>query len=202
MVTKLEEFIWKHIGATGIGIFYHYPDFNKIGPSEVIAEYCKKKEFKNIGMFMAGPVGAGKTSILSFIAYCIACDMGHGCLRDYPDDSEYWTTEIENKLMFISANRLFSLFFDNDDNRRNLRILENIDYLMVDDLGREYRTDYTLTRLEEFIEIRYSRKLVTFITTNIVPGDLVDLYNERIISRFKDSKWMRRLTMAGEDMRS
>ncbi len=130
---------------------------------------------------MMGSVGVGKTSNLALLAWGIAkflCTLSR----------------------FISVGDLFDLFFRNDVEK--IEELRKCPILFLDDLGREYTTDFPLSRFENFVEYRYSNLLPSFVTTNLSFGDLQKKEGwERIVDRMKDTKWMRKLTIAGSSLR-
>lgn len=60
--------------------------------------------------------------------------------------------------------------------------LKEIEALILDDLGVEYGTDWEATKLEEIVDARYRKRLITVLTTNRDIGWLP----ERVLSRFSD----------------
>ena len=60
--------------------------------------------------------------------------------------------------------------------------LKEIEALILDDLGVEYGTDWEATKLEEIVDARYRKRLITVLTTNRDIGWL----SERVLSRFSD----------------
>ncbi len=82
-----------------------------------------------------------------------------------------------------------------------------VDLLVIDDLGKERATEWSVPILYRIINDRYENMLPTVITTNYNTDDLIDKLNasndnekaEAIISRFKGSASC--VTMAWEDYR-
>ena len=82
-----------------------------------------------------------------------------------------------------------------------------VDLLVIDDLGKERATEWSVPILYRIINDRYENMLPTVITTNYNTDDLIDKFNasndnekaEAIISRFKGSASC--VTMAWEDYR-
>lgn len=82
-----------------------------------------------------------------------------------------------------------------------------VDLLVIDDLGKERATEWSVPILYRIINDRYENMLPTIITTNYNTDDLIDKLNasndnekaEAIISRFKGSASC--VTMAWEDYR-
>lgn len=92
-----------------------------------------------------------------------------------------------------------------------IRKLQTIDVLLLDDLGNERATDFTLLEvLQAVIDYRYLNNKITIISSNYAPDELFKIYNNvknvqasqiaPIISRLKDmgvmeykSKYWRKL---------
>jgi len=150
------------------------------------------------GALICGSLGTGKTSILSYIAFQLikerACPSKHFGYSTFPQ----WESMVNIK--FIPTGELFDLFFDKD--KEAINAYRDCPILFLDDFGREYQTDFPLSRFENFIEHRYANLLLTFITTNIAPADLADNPKwSRIVDRFRDKKWMDIITIKGKSMR-
>ena len=74
------------------------------------------------------------------------------------------------------------------------------DLLILDDLGTESLTNYSLSCLYTLINTRMSRKMPTIYTTNIVDGALLEQrYTEKIASRLSGS--CEPVEFLGEDLR-
>lgn len=200
-----DDWYWSQLKRLGIGTRYHHADPEKIRIVKEIETYLVSSEWRDgRGLFLVGSVGTGKTSILAYIAYRLARYAGYNRSPSEPENSEYWQSAVFDKLKFITATGLFNMFFgwrDNDIADMIKKLVES-PILMIDDLGREYRSDFPTSRFEEFIEHRYANELTTIVTSNIAPGALMEMKEfERIVDRFKDSKWMRLLTVTGKSQR-
>jgi DNA replication protein DnaC len=201
-----DDWYWeKAVKKIGIGSRYHYAEREKIIPENQIADYLKSKAMsKRMGLFIVGSVGTGKTSILAYIAFHLAKIVRHTWMQRDPTDSEYWAARLPEYMRFITATALFNLFFGWQDKETMMRIeiYREIPVLMIDDLGREYRSDFPVSRFEEFIEYRYANELTTLVTSNISPQKLQEMVEfERIVDRFRDSKWMKLITITGKSQR-
>lgn len=62
-------------------------------------------------------------------------------------------------------------------------------YLFIDDFGVDRDTERSQRDYYEILDNRWEDYKPTIITTNLGVEDIEKLYGERILSRFKDSKW-------------
>lgn len=70
--------------------------------------------------------------------------------------------------------------------------------LMLDDLGAGKNTDWTEDTLYRLVDHRWSNRLPTIYSTNLVPKALTAAVGERVVSRLGDAV---RVTITGEDRR-
>lgn len=156
----------------------YYPDTamdNGISPrnkAEKIKNSCRKyattftTSSPNI-MFMGG-TGLGKTHLSLAIAN-VVINRGYSVV--------YGTTQ--NILGDLQNEN-----FGRDENiRYNERAVLNCDLLILDDLGTEFKSSYTVACLYNIINSRISSKLPTIISTNIGFDELEEKYDQRIVSR-------------------
>lgn len=172
----------------------YYPDEvmdNAVSPrnkAEKIKNSCRKyatnftTASKNL-MFMGG-TGLGKTHLSLAIAN-VVINRGYSVI--------YGTTQ----------NILSDLQNENFGRDDNLRYTENTvlncDLLILDDLGTEFKSPYTVACLYNIINSRISSKLPTIISTNIGFDELEKRYDQRIVSRLAGeyTKFM----LVGNDIR-
>ena len=130
-----------------------------------------------MGMFVSGGIGTGKTSLMALIARDMM--QKYNCIP-----------------RFISTGFLFDLFFDRKSTE--IQTLMESTLLFLDDLGREYPADFPLMKFENFVEYRYSNLLPTFITSNLKIDDLRARPGfERIADRLNDPQFLTHLTIPG-----
>lgn len=125
---------------------------------------------KNGGsLLFYGPTGTGKT----FFSSCIARELIETC----------------HSVVYFSAIDLFSLFsknsfsYNEEEGEELDRFITESDLLIIDDLGTENITSFTVSRLFYCINERLNAGKSTIISTNLGPGALRDAYTERVASR-------------------
>ncbi len=143
-------------------------------------EYMKmryKKAHEYVGMFeknrgnllLVGPTGTGKT----FLTHCIAEDLiRRGFLVVY-----FTAIGILNKIKDASFEKSFEA-------KQMVGMMHQADLLIIDDLGTEMTTDYSVSELFGIINDRLiSSKKATLISTNLTPEEIQERYSERLSSR-------------------
>lgn len=75
----------------------------------------------------------------------------------------------------------------------------NCDLLIIDDLGVEFTTQFTISELHNIINTRMLRSLPTIISTNLELSELEEKYTQRIASRIMGSCYP--LRFCGKDIR-
>ena len=133
-----------------------------------------------------GATGLGKT----FVCHCIAkavLDAGF-------------------TVLYITAPRLFKLVQAQHFSRDNaadaavqLDAVQDVDLLILDDLGSEFATVVTDSALFEVVNQRLLDRRSTVISTNLTVDELENQYTERIVSRMKGHYKV--LKFFGEDIR-
>jgi len=141
-------------------------------------------EFNNLLLY--GEPGLGKT----FVCHCIAKDL----------------LDTGKTVLYQTAPRLCKILEDYRFNREAMTEpdemianLEEVDLLVLDDLGAEIPTIVTSAALFDIINQRLLSRKHTVISTNLTPGALESQYSERIVSRFRGNYEM--IKFFGEDIR-
>ena len=126
-------------------------------------------EFDNLLLY--GETGLGKT----FICHAIAKDLldrGH-------------------TVLYMSAQRLVRVLEDarfdryaREENKELLDMFDQVDLLIIDDLGSEVMTVVTIASLFDIINHRLITRKPAVISTNLNQNALMECYSERIVSRF------------------
>lgn len=171
----------------------YYPDQAEDGISprekaDKIKESCRRYAANfttgspNI-MFM-GMTGLGKTHLSLAIAN-VVINRGYSVV--------YGTAQ----------NILGDLQKENFGRDNGLRYYEkavlNCDLLIIDDLGTEFKNNYTVACLYNIINTRLSSSLPTIISTNFTARELEEKYDQRITSRITGE--YNKLILVGNDIR-
>ncbi|MGN1420205.1 MAG: ATP-binding protein [Eubacterium sp.] len=172
----------------------YYPDEvmeNAVSPrnkAEKIKRSCSKyamnfsRESANI-LFM-GSTGLGKTHLSLAIAN-VVINKGKSVV--------YGTAQnILNDLQNENFGRTYNI-------RYYERAVLNCDLLIIDDLGTEFKSAYTVACLFNIINSRISAKLPTIISTNFTFDELEEKYDQRITSRIAGE--YKPLVLVGNDIR-
>ena len=136
---------------------------------EKIYELCKRyaKNFDGTeSMLMVGATGLGKTHLSSAIARKVI-DKGYNVVYD-------------------SAQTVFDTFeakkYGKDQDADTDRYMD-CSLLIIDDLGAEHITPYTVSVLYNLVNTRLSNRKSILISTNLTPTELKTKYESRILSR-------------------
>ena len=90
--------------------------------------------------------------------------------------------------------------FNNDeDARKKVEKYADCDLLIIDDLGTEVASQFTLMALYTIINDRVLCGKPTIISTNLTTDGIARRYNPQIASRLRGN--FRRVTFLGEDIR-
>ncbi len=147
-----------------------------------------------IGLYIEGTNGTGKTHLAAAIAMQLMTEQHIQCICKTAGD------------LLLDIKSAFDREGVNE--KQVLQVYKDVSLLIVDDLGKEQCTDWSISTLYSILNDRYEKMLPTIITTNYNSDDLVrvltpkgyDNYKARaIISRLREVSKV--LTMAWEDMR-
>jgi len=146
--------------------------------------YADEFTLKSPSLLFQGGVGLGKTHLSLAIAGAVI-NKGYG-------------------VVYGSVNNLFARIEDEHFGRstksENTReLLCDCDLLILDDLGTEFSTQFTVSVLYDIINTRLLRYRPTIISTNLDMNGLEQKYSERVISRVTGN--YNRFLFSGSDMR-
>lgn len=167
----------------------YYPEGVGTSPRrrmESVLDFCKTyaAEFsqKSSSLLLYGHTGLGKTHLSLAIAGKVA-EAGHG-------------------VIYSSAQNLFNKLEKEKFGRSDGNTEENIlgcDLLIIDDLGAEFTTQFTVSALYNIVNSRELEGKPTIISTNLTPEQLLSTYSERIASRILNNYTL--LRFDGTDIR-
>jgi len=161
---------------------------------EICVEYARKFGNKSMNLFFNGAPGLGKTFLSASIARVVA-DNGF---------SVVYNTAVSVFSKF--ENMKFMRSHDSDESREIVdnsrdevkRYLE-CDLFIIDDLGTEMTTAFTIEALYEIINTRLITNRKTLINSNLTLDELRRRYSEQIMSRLEGEYQV--LTFYGDDIR-
>mgnify|MGYP000009388227 FL=1 len=167
----------------------YYPDGVGTSPRkrmESVLNYCKTYAVdfnrKSSSLLLYGHTGLGKTHLSLAIAGRVV-EAGYG-------------------VIYSSAQNLFNKLekekFGRSDGNTEENIL-NCDLLIIDDLGAEFTTQFTISSLYNIVNSRGLEDKSTIISTNLSPEQLLSTYSERIASRILNNYTL--LRFDGTDIR-
>lgn len=167
----------------------YYPDGAGTSPRKrmgSVLSYCKtySSDFSrhSPSLLLYGKTGLGKTH-LSLAVAGKAVEAGYG-------------------VIYSSAQNLFNKLEKEKFGRSEGNTEESIldcDLLIIDDLGAEFTTQFTVSSLYNIINSRELEGKPTIISTNLTPEQLTNTYSERIASRILSNYVM--LLFDGSDIR-
>lgn len=153
-----------------------------------VFDYCKNyaENFtpSSPSILMTGKTGLGKTHLSLAIANKVL-DKGFDVFYD----------SIQN-IMDNLEREHFGKLPAQDSIREDIL---NCDLLIIDDLGVEFSTQFTVSELHNIINTRLLRSLPTIISTNLEMNELEQKYTQRIASRIMGSYYP--LRFFGKDIR-
>ncbi|WP_252247093.1 ATP-binding protein [Clostridium sp. ZBS4] len=151
-----------------------FSNWNKTNNSKKVINICKSYFInfdinydENIGMFLTGGVGIGKTYAVSSLANELM-NKGTGVI----------CTSINKLLRGIKNN--YSKGISEDI---ILNDISSVPLLILDDLGTEQNTEWFTTMFYEIIDTRYRTNKPLIITSNLTIEQIENRYHKRINSR-------------------
>lgn len=157
---------------------------------EVVLGICKRfaRDFGTVAenLLMSGDTGLGKT----FLSTCIANEV----------------SKAGYSVVYSTAAACFASFEDEKFSRNDADAEDeverclNCDLLIIDDLGTEMTTSFTVSALYRIVNTRLMRRKSTIISTNLRPEELAGRYSAAIYSRIAGE--YKTLSFAGRDIRT
>lgn len=152
------------------------------GNVEFCKDYAKGFKAGAENLLFIGGAGLGKTHLSSAIAH-VVIDKGYNVVYE----------TAQNIIDAFEAER-----FGKGNEETSKRFTE-ADLLIIDDLGTEFNTSFTLSALFNLINYRIINGLSTIISTNLGFAEIEANYKERICSRLRGEYTP--LVFCGKDIR-
>ena len=102
------------------------------------------------------------------------------CLESY---GEYSLKQIK----YYNYSDLCSLLRDDPNDFEKFQKLRSPHYLFIDDLGASKTSDFIQEKIYSLFNYRVEQNLVTFVTTNLSLKEVQLEFNDRMVSRIKES---------------
>ena len=154
---------------------------------ETCVEYARKFGNKSMNLFFNGAPGLGKTFLSACIARVVA-ENGYSVVYDMAS-SIFAKFEVAK---FLRTD-------DPEETRNEVKRCLECDLLIVDDLGTEMTTTFTVSALYELINTRLMTGKKTIVNSNLTINELRRRYSEQIMSRLEGEYQV--LTFRGDDIR-
>ena len=135
------------------------------------------------GLFINGEIGSGKT--LYAVNFLLA-SLRQTFIKQYGPRVHKFIT-VPDLLEDIRKS------FDKETETDPVGFYSNVDLLILDDLGIEKTTDWTLEKLYQIINFRYENLKSTIFTSERPLKELAELFGNRIPSRIQKMSMVKRM---------
>lgn len=165
----------------------YYSEGSERQQMEIVLNVCKKyaenfPRFDSAGMLFLGGTGLGKTHLSAAIANSLA---SRGISVLYESAQQIYDT-----LDAVRFNRM-----DISERKK----YENCSLLIIDDLGAECITQYSVSAITGLIDLRIVNGKKTIISSNLTLANIKKTYGERLFSRLLGEYHV--LQFMGKDIR-
>ena len=130
----------------------------------------EKYYFDGRGLILTGPVGCGKTHLLI------------GTIKELAQQ-HYSLIKSMHFRTLIDLLGMLKLAMKEDKSEQLTRVFMNTNVLVLDDLGAERLTEWSKEVLYKIINHRYEQRYIILASTNLSVEELVERFDNRIISR-------------------
>jgi len=150
-------------------------------------EYARKFGSKSMNLFFCGAPGLGKTFLSASIARIVA-DNGFSVVYD-----------IAGAMFSKFEDAKFSKTDSLEETRDEIKRYLECDLLIIDDLGTEMTTVFTVSVLYDIINTRLVSNKKTIVSSNLTIDELTCRYSQQIMSRLEGEYQV--LMFYGDDIR-
>ncbi len=158
---------------------------------ESCLRYAQSFGKKSVSLLLTGGTGLGKT----FLSTCIAREVSEKGYSVVYDTAGTVFERFESD----HFGRGFNSDEEREERRRDLRRYQECDLLILDDLGTEMTTAFTVSVLYALVNGRLAAGKKTIISTNLTPEAIRDRYSSQIYSRIAGEYQI--LRFRGQDIR-
>ena len=131
---------------------------------DYLTNYCEEYPKNNRSILFTGSTGTGKTYFLHSIAKAML-DRGVSVL-------------------YFTATGLFEYFSKRMREEDMEDYIEEVDVILIDDLGTEFSNSFTTSRFFALLNQRILDRKTMLISTNLNFKELRETYSDRVVSRF------------------
>jgi DNA replication protein DnaC len=176
----------KYLSQIGAGRRHLSCSFENYQGGEKIKAVCKEFLHTPFDLVLSGGAGSGKTHL----AVAVLRELVRLC--KILDGTDGWCKH-DRKGCFVSVPELLAkiraTYSDpNGDEERLIDTYASVKYLVLDDLGAEKSTEWSISTLYLIIDRRYREMLPTIVTTNLTVDEIGQGLSRRIASRLASGK--------------
>ena len=131
---------------------------------DYLTNYCEEYPKNNRSILFTGSTGTGKTYFLHSVAKALL-DRGVSVL-------------------YFTATGLFEYFSKRMREEDTEDYIEEVDVILIDDLGTEFSNSFTTSRFFALLNQRILDRKTMLISTNLNFKELRETYSDRVVSRF------------------
>jgi DNA replication protein DnaC len=154
---------------------------------KICQNYARKFGSHSLNLFFSGAPGLGKT----FLSACIA--------RTVSESGYSVVYDTASAIFARYEERKFGRYGASEDTDAEIDRYCGCDLLIMDDLGSEMTTAFTVSALHELISVRLTGNKKTVISSNLSTDELAAKYSPAIASRLEGE--YQALRFYGEDIR-
>lgn len=142
---------------------------------EMVVSILKRQTLTDSGVWLSGGVGCGKTHIL----LSIFNDLSHQYLTKYG--------KIDRQVKYFNYSDLCSILRQDPNNFERFHMIRSPKILFIDDIGVSKSTDFIQEKIYSLVNYRVEQSLPTFVSTNLKLAEIQAEFNDRMVSRIKES---------------
>jgi DNA replication protein DnaC len=154
---------------------------------DTCVDYARRFPKRSTNLFLSGATGLGKTFLSACIARVVS-DKGFSVAYDT-------AASVFSKFEDEKFSKSDDLSVPRDEIRRYLEC----DLLIMDDLGTEMTTSFTVSALYDLVNPRLMNSRKTIVSSNLSTGELYGRYSPQIASRIEGEYHV--LNFVGRDIR-